>query len=501
MRNRENIKFCGLTDTGKRRTNNEDAFVAERLDDGTVLAIVIDGVGGYEGGEVAAEIAQKEIPSYLKEFNRGERLELLKQAVVCANNAIFDRRQLDTARPNMSCVLTSALIDADRKVIDMVHVGDTRMYQYHNGELFKLSHDHSYVGYCEEIGELTEEQAMHHPRRNEISRSVGEERHGVNDQSFLDAEEFPLLPNSTFLLCSDGLTDMITSKQIIAILEQNLSLEEKVQALIDAANEAGGKDNITVVLVEYHATEDESKEQEGHTVQNHDGTETVQRSRKDFILAIIAFVIVSLSLPCFALWKHFYQQSAPDGNPSVDKITPMEKDLCDSVEGKEFTFMYDVDIDHPWSSNLSIDSNYVLRLEKLYEDSLGCSYRALIFEPEYWYRGAMCYPPLGEEPTYVGYGTDYYDGYKNQYLELSFIRGDIGRTGDAYAFVLSGHVSNWDSVLTSNPIPAPWLSDEDHYEITFKKRDWADIRKWWGRKQASFLQEEIELCVEKVMNR
>lgn len=490
MRNRENIKFCGLTDTGKRRTNNEDAFVTERLDDGTVLAIVIDGVGGYEGGEVAAKIAQKEIPSYLKEFNRGERLELLKQAVVCANNAIFDRRQLDTARPNMSCVLTSALIDADRKVIDMVHVGDTRMYQYHNGELLKLSHDHSYVGYCESIGELTEEQAMHHPRRNEISRSAGEEKHGVSDQSFLEAVEHPLLPDSILLLCSDGLTDLVTSAQIVSILEQEQddSLEEKTKKLVNAANEAGGKDNITVVLVEYHATEDDPNEQEEPEGQNHTGRETVQRGRKDFLLAIIAFAILALSIPCFALWKHFHVQSTLDCNPCVDKITPMEENLCDSVEGEEFTFMYNVDSDHPWSSYLSIDSNYVLRLEKLYEDSLGCSYRALIFEPEYWYRGAMRYPPLGEEPTYVGYGTDYYDGYKNQYLELSFIRGDIGRTGDAYAFVLSGHVSNWDSVLTSNPVPAPWLSDEDDYDITFKKRDWEEIREWWEEKQTRRLE-------------
>ncbi|MBQ3751208.1 MAG: serine/threonine-protein phosphatase [Bacteroidales bacterium] len=472
MRNRENIKFCGLTDTGKRRTNNEDAFVAERLDDGTVLAIVIDGVGGYEGGKVAAEIAQKEIPSYMKKFNRGERLELLKQAVVCANNAIFDRRQLDTARPNMSCVLTSALIDADRKVIDMVHVGDTRMYQYHNGVLLKLSHDHSYVGYCEEIGELTEEQAMHHPRRNEISRAVGEERHGVSDQSFLEAVEHPLLPDSILLLCSDGLTDLVTSAQIVSILEQDVSLEEKTKQLINAANEEGGKDNITVVLVEYHATEEDPKEQEGPEGQNHTGTETVQRGRKDFLLAIIAFAIVALSLPCFALWKHFHGQSIQEGNSDSDKIVPMQGVHCDSVEGKEFTFMYDMDSNHPWSSYLSTDSNYVLRLEKLYEDSLGCSYRALIFEPEYWYRGAMHYPPFGEEPTYVGYGTDRYDGYKDQYLELSFIRGDIGPSGDAYAFVLSGHVSNWDSLLTSNPVPAPWLSDEADNDITFKKQDW-----------------------------
>ena len=253
--NDEELIYLGQTDVGQQRTNNEDAFVVEQLDEHTVLAIAIDGVGGYEGGEVAAEMAQKEIPAYLKEFTRGERLELLKQAVVCANNAIYDRRRLDTARPDMSCVLTAALIDAGRKVVDMVHVGDTRMYQYHHGELRKLSHDHSLIGYREEIGDLTEEEAMHHPQRNVISRVVGSDRHEVGDSDFLEAAEFPLLPNSTFLLCSDGLTDLIASKQIVAILERSISLEEKTQALIDAANNAGGKDNITVVLVEYQAEE------------------------------------------------------------------------------------------------------------------------------------------------------------------------------------------------------------------------------------------------------
>lgn len=94
-----------------------------------------------------------------------------------------------------------------------------------------------------------------------------------------------------------------------------------------------------------------------------------------------------------------------------------------------------------------------------------------------------------------------YNGCKNHYLEFSFIRCDIGRNGNAYAFVLSGHVSNWDSVLTSNPIPVQWLSDEGDYDSTFKKRDGEEIREWWEEKQVSFLQEEIELCVEKVMNR
>lgn len=252
---KEKLLFYGQTDMGRQRTNNEDAFVLESLDENTVLAVAIDGVGGYEGGEVAAAIAQKEIPDYMKKYNRGERLELLKQAVVFANNAIVEQRQLDPERANMSCVLTSALIDKERKVVDMVHVGDTRMYQFHHGNLSKLSHDHSLIGYREEIGDLKEEEAMHHPQRNVISRDVGSELHEVEDQDFLEAEEFSLLPNSIFLFCSDGLTDLITSKQIKGVLELPDSLEAKAQMLIDAANEAGGKDNITVVLVEYQADE------------------------------------------------------------------------------------------------------------------------------------------------------------------------------------------------------------------------------------------------------
>ena len=255
MKTPATIHFYGQTDMGRQRTNNEDAFVAEQLDNHTILAIAIDGVGGYEGGEVAARIAQTEIPRYMREFRNGERLELLKQAVVSANNAIFQQRQADEKRSEMSCVLTSAVIDAGRKVIDMVHVGDTRLYQFRHHQLTKLSHDHSLVGYREEMGDLTEEQAMNHPQRNVISRDVGSAMHEVADRDFLEATEFPLLPNSILLFCSDGLTDLVTSKQIIAVLEQTASLREKAQQLIDAANAAGGKDNITVVLVEYQATE------------------------------------------------------------------------------------------------------------------------------------------------------------------------------------------------------------------------------------------------------
>lgn len=324
MKTKEQITFFGLSDMGKQRTNNEDAFVAEKLDDKTVLAVAIDGVGGYEGGEVAAEIAQTEIPRYMRDFCNGERLELLKQAVVYANNAIFDRRLVDTARSSMSCVLTAAVIDAQRKVIDMVHVGDTRLYQYHHGELVKLSHDHSLIGYREEVGDLTEEQAMHHPQRNVISRDVGSAKHEVEDRDFLEAAEFSLLPNSILLFCSDGLTDLITSKQIVAILSQSISLEEKTQALIDAANDAGGKDNITVVLVEYKSNEEEESitqtvktannqsqeeispvESVAEEIKNEEYQEVPTNDmKKTNLWVVIAIVIIALFC-CMSLWFNF----------------------------------------------------------------------------------------------------------------------------------------------------------------------------------------------------
>lgn len=259
MKHKEKISIYGQTDMGRVRTNNEDAFVAQSLwDENTFLAIAIDGVGGYEGGEIAADIARKSIPEFLSVSSNGERIELLKQAVTAANNAIFEARETDPEHGQMSCVLTAAIIDIAQREISMAHVGDSRLYGFHHGELRKLSHDHSLIGYREEIGDLTEEEAMHHPQRNVIGRDLGSQKHKANDDEFIEAQVFPLLPNTTLLFCSDGLTDMITSATITSVLNTKDSLEEKADALIKAALEAGGKDNVTVVLFEHLADEPET---------------------------------------------------------------------------------------------------------------------------------------------------------------------------------------------------------------------------------------------------
>lgn len=246
------IDCFGDTNPGLVRTNNEDSFVCQNIwDDQTVLAIAIDGLGGYEGGEVASRIAKEVIVNYLEASANGDRLELLKQAVTSANNTIFETSRNDARYHQMGCVLTAIIVDVRHKEVYMAHVGDSRLYSFRHGILTKLSHDHSYVGYLEEMGDYSEEQAMHHPNRNIVDRVIGQEPHLSSDKNFIEAEVFPLEPFTTFLLCSDGLTDMITSASILNILSCDYSIKEKVDSLIKASLEAGGKDNVTTVLVEY----------------------------------------------------------------------------------------------------------------------------------------------------------------------------------------------------------------------------------------------------------
>lgn len=245
------ITFFGNTDMGQIRSNNEDAFIAQHIwDEKHILAVAIDGVGGYEGGEIAASLAQKSIVEYLESYSNGERLELLKQAVIFANNRIYSERKSLPQYSSMSCVLTAILVEIESKRINMAHIGDTRLYQFANGEIVKLSHDHSLVGYREEIGELTEEEAMKHPQRNVIGRDVGSQFLESSGSDYIEVATFPLIPNSILLLCSDGLCDMITSEQMKVELEKDLPVKDKVNNLIKEANKAGGKDNVTVVLVE-----------------------------------------------------------------------------------------------------------------------------------------------------------------------------------------------------------------------------------------------------------
>lgn len=246
----DRIVYKAISDVGLVRDNNEDSFIAENLwDDAHVLCAAIDGVGGYDGGEVAAEIARSSIVSYLNSYPDSNLQDVIVQAVLQANNSIYEQRKAGRF-PNMSCVVSAAIIDAAADKVYVAHVGDSRIYLYSRGTLTKITHDHSLVGYREEIGELTEQEAMSHPMRNIIERCLGESERVFGDGNFVDSGVYDIPADGKLLFCSDGLTDMVTQAEIAGILSADKDTSSKCQMLVDCAKNHGGTDNVTVVLVE-----------------------------------------------------------------------------------------------------------------------------------------------------------------------------------------------------------------------------------------------------------
>lgn len=240
----------GQTDVGKVRENNEDAFIAEELlHSGFILGCVIDGVGGYEGGEVAAEIAKNCIIKNLFSVTSEDLIPRMVGTLKLANEEIFNRKKLDPSLDQMACVLTLVLADVENNKLYYAHVGDTRLYLLRDHALVKITTDHSFVGFLEDSGRLSESAAMSHPKRNEINQALGFASTEAMKEDFIETGESPFLPGDMLLLCSDGLTDRIDKDQITSILAQHPGLPFAAGLLVDAANEAGGHDNITVVLV------------------------------------------------------------------------------------------------------------------------------------------------------------------------------------------------------------------------------------------------------------
>jgi serine/threonine protein phosphatase PrpC len=242
-------QFYGITDTGKQRTNNEDTFIAQRAAKGSfVIASVIDGVGGYSGGEVAAELAREAFLKLLSKLS-GDVIAILTESFNQANEQILKNKREVEGHSQMACVATLALVDIDKNQFYYAHVGDTRLYLLRDQSLVKITQDHSFVGFLEDSGRITEEAAMTHPKRNEINKALGFE-HQLDKNDYIETGQSPFLPGDMLLLCSDGLTDMVKKQDITDILISHHSLKEKCIFLVDAANQNGGRDNVTVVLVE-----------------------------------------------------------------------------------------------------------------------------------------------------------------------------------------------------------------------------------------------------------
>jgi serine/threonine protein phosphatase PrpC len=242
---RTKVKCFGSSDPGRVRRNNEDAFY---IDADRGIFLVVDGIGGQAAGEKAAEIA---VSSLRERLGRqiGSAEERIREAIAIANKEILLQARGNPEWRGMACVLTVAVLENGEAVVG--HVGDSRLYKIRQGKIRKVTHDHSPVGEREESGELSEAEAMRHPRRNEVFRDVGSEEHTPDDDEFIEVQRISFDPDSALLLCSDGLSDQVGSEEIRTTVERYAGEpSHAVRDLIDAANRAGGKDNVTVLIVE-----------------------------------------------------------------------------------------------------------------------------------------------------------------------------------------------------------------------------------------------------------
>ena len=254
------FKAAGDSHPGLQRAVNEDRF---HYDPVRGIYLVIDGVGGQAAGEKAAETALAMVRARL-ERETGAVEDRVRDAITLANNEIHRLASLRPEWKGMACVLTIAVARNGEVVVG--HVGDTRMYKLRAGRIDKLTRDHSPVGEREDAGELTERDAMQHPRRNEVYRDVGSERHEPDDPHFIDVFRQPFEPDAALLICSDGLTDAVPASAIGEIVADFAGHPfEIVRGLIDAANAAGGKDNVTVVYAEgpHFATGEDTRDLRG----------------------------------------------------------------------------------------------------------------------------------------------------------------------------------------------------------------------------------------------
>jgi protein phosphatase len=231
------------SDLGRQRQGNEDNYYVR-----APLFVVADGMGGAQAGEVASEIAVRQFEGGLPDGeDPGEALAALIQA---ANARIHEQARNDAQHAGMGTTTTAAYLTGDTVVV--AHVGDSRCYLLRDGDLIRLTRDHSLVGELVARGKLTEEQAESHPQRSVITRALGPEA-----KVEVDVEAFPARAGDVFLLCSDGLTSMVHEPQLKALLaDRERPLEQTGRTLIAAANQAGGRDNITVILFRIEDVDD-----------------------------------------------------------------------------------------------------------------------------------------------------------------------------------------------------------------------------------------------------
>ncbi len=240
------MNITGFSDKGMIRSTNQDAFMIGKLDDGDSFAVVCDGMGGANGGNVASRLAVDYFSASLKAGYRQGLSEssvknLLDTSVNAANIRVFDKSRESKELNGMGTTIVAVLIIGNTAYF--THAGDSRAYYLHEGELCQITRDHSIVQSMIENGKLTPEEARFHPRKNVITKALG-----VDEVITPEFNVYDISSGDKLLLCTDGLSNFVDTDTLISTLESNC--ENVSEALVNVANQNGGGDNITAVVIE-----------------------------------------------------------------------------------------------------------------------------------------------------------------------------------------------------------------------------------------------------------
>lgn len=304
----ENYIIANYTDTGRTRRVNEDSMVTFDSPNGRIVA-VCDGMGGQNAGDVASQLAVAVIQDILSDNTFSTPEEAITSSVIAANQAILRKASMNDDLQGMgaTCVM---LIVKDGKVY-YGSVGDSRIYYIANGMIRQITKDQSYVQTLVDAGQITQEAAEHHQDKNQITNALGVE--GMTPPVI---GQMPIIPepNSTFLLCSDGLSGMINNNTILnTVSRHDLSLNERARMLVEQANEAGGLDNITVQLIEFPAEDMAMPSMRTPSVSG----VIVQPKKKNHTLSfsLIAALLI-IAVAGGAYW-YFHEEEKPQPKPTV----------------------------------------------------------------------------------------------------------------------------------------------------------------------------------------
>jgi serine/threonine protein phosphatase PrpC len=245
--------LASRTDTGRQRSANEDSLFLR-----VPVFVVADGMGGAQAGEVASKLAAE---SFDRELPAAAPERVLTETIEAANRRIHERARTDPELTGMGTTTTAVIVDLESEEVAIGHVGDSRAYRLRGGKFERLTRDHSLVEEMRRKGQLTEAQAEDHPQRSIITRALGPE-----PEVKVDVQTVPAQPGDVFLICSDGLTTMLDDDHIARLLSRASSTDSAVRALVDEANRAGGRDNITVIAFRLDDAAAPAREPEGATL-------------------------------------------------------------------------------------------------------------------------------------------------------------------------------------------------------------------------------------------